>query len=88
MNKKQKTMLARILAAAAIGGAALDDGAIEQMDQIADELGMQIVVSAGFAGGDLDAHFTLQFHTQCLVDPNQAFRCDFFCKIHFGFFHD
>ncbi len=48
--------------AAAIGGVALHDGAVQHLHQVADQRGPQVVGALALAGGQLDAHFPRQFH--------------------------
>ena len=75
------------VAAALIGGVALHDGALQLLDKRPNKGGLEEVVSAGLAGGDLDGHFSLQGDAQGVIDLLQGFCGQFFSEIYLCFFH-
>ena len=75
------------VAAALIGGVALHDGAVQLLDQGRDEGGLEEVVAAGLAGGDLYSHLALQAHAQGAVDLLQGLGGDLLSEINLCLFH-
>jgi len=47
---------------------ALHDGAVRQLNEILYERGLQEVVAAGFAGGDLDCYLAFGLASESLVE--------------------
>ena len=57
-----------ILSAATIGGAALNDGAIHFLNEVADEWWLEVVVATAFACADFYSHLSMCFHAKGIVD--------------------
>ena len=73
--------------AAFVGCVAFHDGPVQLFYQGGDQGGLQEVVSAWFAGGDLDGDLSMEFPAQGFIDLYEAFRGDLFCKIYSCLFH-
>ena len=63
-------MLFGILTGSAIGGAAFDDGAFERIDEVSDEFGLEVVMAAHLAGGDLDADVSAKIAAEDFIDSH------------------
>ena len=61
-------VLLRVLARAAVGRAALYDGAVDRLHQLADECGLQVVRVAALARADFHGYAACGLQAQCLVD--------------------
>ena len=72
-----------VLALAAVGGAAFDDGAVEVGDEGLDKLGVQEVVAARLTGGDFDADAAFQVAAEGGVDFLEVRGGDFADEINF-----
>ena len=77
-------MLALVLAGTAVGRAALHNGAVDFIDKLADEGGLEVVVAAHLARADFHGHASVGLHTELLVDLDQTFGRNFFGEIHGG----
>ena len=64
------------VARARIGGVAFDDRAVEPLDEVLDERGLEVMRVAAFPGAQFDGHFAVRSGAQRLVDANQAGRAD------------
>ena len=71
-----------VLAAAAIRRAALDDGAVHLVHQIANQRRLQVVVAAALARTDFHAYTSVLLHTQCLINLHQRLGRDVLRKVH------
>ena len=65
-----------VAGAAAVGGVALHDGAVHQLHEVLDELGLQVVGVAALAGGDFHSYAALGLHAEGLVDIDQPLGRD------------
>ncbi len=67
-------VLALVLSAAAIGGAALHERSVHLVHEIAYQCRLQIVVAAHLARADFHCHPSVCWHSQSLVDTHQSLR--------------
>ena len=75
------------VAPAGVGGVALHDGAVQLLNQGGDEGGLEEVVAAGLAGGDLHGHLALEADAQGVIDLLEGSGGDFLRKINLCLFH-
>ena len=75
------------VAASLIGGVALHNGPLQLLNQGRNQGGLEEVVAAGLAGGNLDRHLALERDAQGMINPLQRLSGDFLCKINLNLFH-
>ena len=83
----QLHMLGGLIARAAVGSVALNDGAVHGVDDRLHELGAQEVLVAVLAAVDLNSHLAGQLHAQLAVHFQHSLRGDFLGEINSRFCH-
>ena len=69
-------------ARAAVRRVALDYGSVDLLHEIPDKRGVEEVVSAGLAGGELHGHLAFRLASEALVYPHEVLRSDILYEVH------
>ena len=84
----QLHMLGGLIARAAVGSVALNDGAVHGVDDRLHERRAQEVLVAVLAAMDLNSHLAGQFYAQLAVHFQHSLRGDFLGEINSRFCHE
>ena len=84
----QLDVLGRLVARAAVGCVALNNGAVDGVDDGLHKLGVQVVLVAILAAVDLDGHLAGQLDAQLAVHLHNGFGGEFVGEIDCGFSHN
>ena len=77
-------VVAGVGSSASVGGVAFDDGAVYFVHEVLDEGGGEVVVVAGFSGGEFYGYASSCRASECFVYLDEVFRGYFFVHVDFG----